>query len=92
LFTSYLLKSNIVIGPMTKPLTQLEPGQSAVIAQVDLPQDIRDKLLEMGICPGEPLRLIRWSPFGDPLEIEILGYRLALRRSEADHIWVSCPQ
>ncbi len=74
---------------MTKSLTELQPGESAVVDHLELPQDIQDKLLEMGICPGEPIRLIRWSPFGDPLEIEILGYRLALRRSEANHIFVS---
>jgi ferrous iron transport protein A len=73
---------------MTRPLSTLKPGESGVVDHLELPQEVLDKLLEMGICPGEQLRLIRWSPFGDPVEIEILGYRLALRRSEADHIHI----
>ena len=76
----------------TYPVTFLKPGQSGVVDRLDLPQEISEKLLELGLCPGETIRVIRWSPFGDPIEIEILGYRLALRRSEADHILVTCPQ
>jgi ferrous iron transport protein A len=72
-----------------RPLTSLEPGQAAVVERIDLPDTIKGKFLELGICPGETVQIIRWSPFGDPLEIEVLGYRLALRRSEADHIFVA---
>jgi ferrous iron transport protein A len=72
-----------------RPLTQLNPGQTGVVDRLELSEDVKGKLLELGVCPGETLRLVRWSPFGDPVEIELLGYRLALRRSEADHIFVS---
>lgn len=70
------------------PLTQLKPGQTGTVDRLELPEEVRGKLLELGICPGEKVRVIRWSPFGDPIEIELLGYRLALRRSEAEHIHV----
>jgi ferrous iron transport protein A len=72
-----------------RPLTQLNPGQTGIVDHMELSEDVKGKLLELGVCPGETLRLVRWSPFGDPVEIELLGYRLALRRSEADHIFVS---
>jgi Fe2+ transport system protein FeoA len=34
------------------------------------------------------VRLVRRAPLGDPLEIEVRGYRLSLRRDEADHVLV----
>lgn len=71
-----------------KSITTLQPGETGIVDRLDLAREISEKLLELGICPGETVRVIRWSPFGDPIEIEVLNYRLALRRSEADHIWV----
>jgi ferrous iron transport protein B len=45
----------------------------------------------MGITPGAEIRLLRAAPLGDPLEFEIRGYRLSLRRSEAEQIDVETP-
>jgi ferrous iron transport protein A len=74
---------------MQKALSSLEPGESGVVIHLDLEKEVEAKLLEMGVVPGETVRLIRRAPFGDPLEIELLGFRLALRRSEASRIFVS---
>ena len=46
------------------------------------------RLREMGLVPGTRVKLIRWAPLGDPLEIELRGYRLSLRRHEAESIEV----
>ena len=75
---------------MSRALSSLRAGETGVVDHVELPEEIRGKLLELGLCPGEVVKVIRWSPFGDPIEVEVLGYRLALRRSEADHIHL-CP-
>jgi Fe2+ transport system protein FeoA len=42
----------------------------------------------MGLLPGTRLTLVRTAPLGDPLEIEVRGYRLSLRRADADSILV----
>jgi Fe2+ transport system protein FeoA len=42
----------------------------------------------MGLLPGTRLTLVRTAPLGDPLEIEIRGYRLSLRRTEAEVLLV----
>ncbi len=73
------------------PLSDLKPGQTGVIERLDLSDEVSGKLMELGLCPGEKVQVIRWSPFGDPVEIELLGYRLAIRRHEADTIYLSCP-
>jgi Fe2+ transport system protein FeoA len=72
-----------------RSLSQLEPGQTGIVDHLELPEEIKGKLLEMGLCPGEKVTFVRLSPFGDPIELELLGYRLALRRSEADRIFIA---
>lgn len=51
--------------------------------------DASDRLHELGLTPGTVIRLVRVAPFGDPVEIEVRGARLCLRRSEARGIRVS---
>ena len=73
---------------MTKPLSSLKPGEEAVIHSVETSPETLHKLMEMGIHPGESIRFIRRSPFGDPCVFELLNTRLALRKSESDKIFV----
>ena len=42
------------------------------------------RLRELGFVPGTPLEVVRRSPFGDPVEVELRGYRICLRRSELE--------
>ncbi len=44
--------------------------------------------MEMGVVPGVSLRVIKSAPFGDPLEVRVRGYHLAMRKNEADTIEV----
>jgi Fe2+ transport system protein FeoA len=43
----------------------------------------------MGVIPGIELTVVRTAPFGDPLEIRVRGYSLAMRRNEAASIEVA---
>lgn len=43
----------------------------------------RRRLLDMGLVRGAEFRLVRRAPLGDPVEIEVRGYRLSLRQDEA---------
>jgi len=45
-------------------------------------------LMSMGIIPGVEVLVERVAPFGDPIEVEVKGYRLSLRREEARSILV----
>jgi Fe2+ transport system protein FeoA len=42
----------------------------------------------MGVVPGAPVRVIKTAPLGDPIEVRVRGYNLALRRTEAQTISV----
>ena len=44
--------------------------------------------MEMGVVPGVSVKIIKTAPFGDPIQIKVRGYSLAMRKSEADHIEV----
>jgi ferrous iron transport protein A len=46
------------------------------------------RLMEMGIVPGAHVRVIKAAPLGDPLEVRVRSYHLALRRTEAEAITV----
>lgn len=49
----------------------------------------RRRLLEMGLVPGTPVKVIAIAPLGDPLQIEVRGGQWSLRRAEAAHIEVA---
>ena len=59
-------------------LSDLGIGQKAIIKTIDL--NHIDRLLAMGLVPGETIKLIRKAPVGDPFEFEIKDYSLSLRK------------
>lgn len=64
-------------------LAQLSVGASAVIKSYPVAGPAFTRLREMGLLPGTRVTLVRVAPMGDPLEIQVRGYRLSLRKSEA---------
>lgn len=69
-------------------LTSLPIGATAKVLSVSGDSPITRRLMEMGIVPGVFVRMIKSAPFGDPLEIRLRGYHLAMRKNEADTIEV----
>ncbi len=70
---------------MTRVAAELSVGQSGRVARVAwVSDDVSRRLLEMGVTPGVELRCIGAAPLGDPLEFELRGYRLSLRRRSAE--------
>ena len=70
-------------------LTELPIGQDARVTAVVGNSGITRRLMEMGVVPGVEVRVIKAAPFGDPIEVRLRGYSLAMRRSEADAIEVT---
>ncbi len=69
-------------------LAQLAMGKSGRVVWVTGTDEVSRRLLEMGFTPGAEIRLLRAAPLGDPLEFELRGYRISLRRNEAEKIEV----
>ncbi len=70
-------------------LTNLPIGATAKVVAVKGNNAISKRLMEMGVVPGVSVRVIKSAPFGDPLEIRVRGYHLAMRKNEADAIEVN---
>ena len=66
-----------------KKLSDLHPGQSAMINKLSLSGNPRQRLMAMGFVKGEPVKVVRKAPLGDPIEFEVKNYNLTLRKSEA---------
>lgn len=69
-------------------LSELKTGEKAVIAKVAGHGSFRKRLIEMGFIRGKSVRVILNAPLKDPIEYEILGYKVSLRREEASKIEV----
>ena len=69
-------------------LSELHTGERAVIAKVSGHGSFRKRLIEMGFIRGKAVRVVLNAPLKDPIEYEILGYKVSLRREEASKIEV----
>jgi ferrous iron transport protein A len=70
-------------------LRELPVGQDARVTSVKGTGSVTRRLMEMGLIPGVAVQVIKMAPFGDPIEVRVRGYSLAMRKSEADAIEVS---
>ncbi len=69
-------------------LSELEIGSQAKVVSVSGDDAVSKRLMEMGVVPGVVVRIVKTAPFGDPIQIRLRGYSLAIRRNEADTIEV----
>jgi ferrous iron transport protein A len=73
----------------TEKLDAIAVGSTASVADVLGNDAVALRLLEMGLTPGVAVRLVGRAPLGDPLELELRGYRLSIRRAEAARVTVT---
>ena len=69
-------------------LSALAPGQKAVIESVSCASPVGRRLLDLGFVAGSVVRVVRRAPLRDPVEYEVRGTRICLRRSESELIRV----
>lgn len=70
-------------------LATLPVGARGRVARIDGDDEVSLRLMEMGLTPGVELTVIGLAPLGDPLELELRGYRLSLRKCEAARIEIN---
>ncbi len=70
-------------------LDNLNAGDQGRITEISGDADVRRRLLEMGLTPGTWLRVVRFAPLGDPIDIEVRGYHLSLRKHEARQVMLA---
>ncbi len=69
-------------------LSQLELREVGIVHHIDIHHPIRHTLMHMGIIFGSQILIWKKAPFGDPIEVKIGSFNLALRKEEADLITV----
>jgi DtxR family Mn-dependent transcriptional regulator len=78
-------------GPAEKKamnLNELKPGQTATVIAVGGSGSIRRRLMDLGIRSGEKVKMVKFAPLKDPIEISLGNGHLSIRRSEASLIEV----
>ena len=69
-------------------LDRLSAGQRGIVVHVGGQGAARRRMMDMGLVPGSEVKMVRVAPLGDPVEFEVKGYSLSLRKSEARAITV----
>lgn len=69
-----------------KRLDEMRPGEWGKIAAVSPCGALRRRMMDMGLVRGAELKVIRLAPSGDPVEVLLKGYSLALRKKEAVNV------
>ena len=69
-----------------RTLKDLKVGQTASIAKIGTTGALKQRFMDMGITKGTEAKVIKIAPLGDPIEIEIRGYNLSIRKDDAERI------
>jgi ferrous iron transport protein A len=69
-------------------LAKLAPGEKARITAIGAIGPMKRRLMDMGLLPGEEVKVEKVAPLGDPIEVRIRSYHLSLRKKEAEGIAV----
>lgn len=70
-------------------LDRLPRGQSAAVVRVEGADPISRRLRDLGFRTGTPVQVDRVAPLGCPIQYRLHGYRLALRKAEAQRVVVA---
>lgn len=69
-------------------LQDIRPGEACVITAIRC-DNLRKRIIDMGLTTGTSVAVKKLAPLGDPMEIIVRGYLLTLRKTEARHIEVT---
>ncbi len=58
-------------------------SRSACVRRITGDGPLRRRLMEMGLCPGTLVEVLRRAPLGDPIELRLRGYLLSVRGEHA---------
>ena len=73
-----------------KTLEEVQPGEQGIILRVGNDRGpVKRRLVDMGLTPGTQVMVRKVAPFGDPVELNLRGYELSLRKSDAAQILIA---
>jgi ferrous iron transport protein A len=69
-------------------LLEVPRQEFVVVTRVDGDRAFRRRIMEMGLVPGTPVRVLAVAPLGDPLTLELRSSKLSIRKREAAQVQV----
>ncbi|MDO8897518.1 MAG: FeoB small GTPase domain-containing protein, partial [Bacteroidales bacterium] len=69
-----------------KSLAELKEGEKGIILKVKGRGAFRKRIIEMGFVPGKQVIVVKHAPLHDPIEYNVMGYEVSLRKNEASLI------
>ena len=69
-----------------KTLKDVRVGETAVVKRLHGEGPVRRRIMDMGITKGVQLQVRKVAPLGDPMELNVRGYELSVRKGDAEMI------
>ena len=83
-----MLTKNVTEGLLMKTLKDIKIGKSARVVKVHGAGALKRRIMDMGITKGVEIYVRKVAPLGDPIEINLRGYELSLRKADAEMVEV----
>ena len=71
-----------------KTLKDIEVGKTCMVIKLHGEGPVKRRIMDMGITKGTQILVRKLAPLGDPMELNIRGYELSLRKADAELIEV----
>ena len=71
-----------------KTLKDMKVGENAVVKRLHGEGPVKRRIMDMGITKGVELHVRKVAPLGDPMELNVRGYELSVRKADAEMIEV----
>ena len=72
-----------------KTLREVKIGETVKVVKLHGEGPIKRRIMDMGITKGVDIHIRKVAPLGDPLELNVRGYELSLRKADAQMIEIS---
>lgn len=72
-----------------RTLRDVKVGETVLVSKLTGEGALKRRIMDMGITKGTEVTVRKVAPFGDPIEINVRGYELSIRKSEAENILVA---
>ena len=69
-----------------KPLKDVKVGEDCVVARLHGEGPVKRRIMDMGITKGVAIHVRKVAPLGDPMELNVRGYELSIRKGDAEMI------
>ena len=71
-----------------KTLKDAKVGETVTVAKLHGEGPVKRRIMDMGITKGAKVKVVKVAPLGDPLELNVRGYELSIRKDEAEKVEV----